>query len=409
MDETEPQATPPPEEPAEVIEETAELLFNPAVEDWLPTWLQPAWDFLAAYPVVLLPVLVIIAYLLGKALQSVLAKSLGRITARTPTQLDDILIGAVNKPVLPTIIIFSLLLGVSSLGMPQFLHNLTVRLLYTLLLLGWSRAAMRVAHLVLEILSSYRQRVDIIQPRTMPAFDMALKILVVGAAAYVFMLIWNINPTAWLASAGVIGIAVGFAAKDTLANFFSGIFIIADAPYKIGDYIVLDTGERGVVKHLGMRSTRLLTRDDIEITIPNAVIGNSKIVNESGGPWEKERIRIPVGVAYGSDVDQVCELLIRIALEHDDIAKNPEPRVRLRAFGASSLDFELLGWINHPELRGRIAHELHMAIYKGFKEAGVQIPFPQSDVHIRSMPPAEPLPGSGTGSESSARVNHTGT
>ncbi|NIP19333.1 MAG: mechanosensitive ion channel, partial [Xanthomonadales bacterium] len=264
--------------------------------------------------------------------------------------------------------------------------NLTIRVLYTVLLLVWTKAAMRVAHIMLEILALLRHRFDIIQPRTMPAFDMAAKILVVGAAAYLIMVIWGINPTAWLASAGVIGIAVGFAAKDTLANLFSGIFIIADAPYKIGDYIVLDTGERGMVTQLGMRSTRLLTRDDIEITIPNAVIGNAKIINESGGPWVKERIRIPVGVAYGSDVERVCEILEQTALEHEEVVKNPEPRVRMRAFGASSLDFELLGWIDHPELRGRIIHEMLIAIYKAFGREGITIPFPQQDVHVRSMP-----------------------
>ncbi len=371
----------------ENIDQAPELLFDPDVVDWLPEWLRPSWEFLATYPVVLLPVLVIIGYLLGKAFQSILARSLEKITSRTPTKLDDVLIKAVKKPVLPTMVIFSLLLGTSAWNLPEFLHNLTIRLLYTMLLLIWTRSAMQVAHVVLEILSRYRHRFEIIQPRTMPAFDMTLKILVVGASAYMFIMIWGINPTAWLTSAGVIGIAVGFAAKDTLANFFSGIFIIADAPYKLGDYIMLDSGERGIVKTLGMRSTRLLTRDDIEITIPNAVIGNAKIINESGGPSEKERIRIPVGVAYGSDVDQVCELLKEIALAQAEISKDPEPRVRLRAFGPSSLDFELMGWIEHPELRGRIRHELHMNIYKGFAEAGIRIPFPQQDVHVRSMPP----------------------
>jgi MscS family membrane protein len=374
----------------EIVDQGNNLLFQHDVGQWLPDWLRPSWEFLATYPIVLLPVLVIIAYVLGKAVQSILSRSLEEITSRTPTKLDDVLIKAVKRPVLPSMIIFSLLLGITVINLPEFLNNVTVRILYTVLLVVWTRAGMKVAHLALEILSHYRHRFDIIQPRTMPAFDMTLKIVVFGASAYVFMIIWGINPTAWLASAGVIGIAVGFAAKDTLANFFSGIFIIADAPYKIGDYIVLDTGERGVVKNLGMRSTRLLTRDDIEITIPNAVIGNAKIVNESGGPWEKERIRIPVGAAYGSDVDQVCELLMKIALAHPEIMSTPEPRVRLRNFGTSSLDFELMGWIDHPELRGRIRHELHMNIYKGFAEAGVQIPFPQQDIHVKSMPVNEP-------------------
>jgi small-conductance mechanosensitive channel len=215
---------------------------------------------------------------------------------------------------------------------------------------------------------------------------MTIKMLLVGLGAYIFLLIWGINPTAWLASAGVIGIAVGFAAKDTLANLISGISIVADTPYKIGDYIVLDTGERGRVTNLGMRSTRLLTRDDVEVTVPNAVIANAKIVNESGGPWVKHRIRVPVGVAYGSDVDEVCGVLEEIANSLSDIVKQPAPRVRMRALGNSSLDFELLAWIDHPEMRGRVRHDLLMSIYKVFNQKGISIPFPQTDIHVRSLP-----------------------
>jgi len=362
------------------------LLSGPDVEVWLPGWLKPYWDFLATYPVVLLPVLVLLAYGVGRAIQAFFSRFVHKLTRRTPSEFDDQLVGELNHPIMPTTIILALLIGINYLTLPEFLQNLTIRLLYMILLVIWTGAAMKVAHIILEMLSGNRSRFRIVQQRTIPAFDMALKIVVVGASAYLFMLIWGIDPTAWLASAGVIGIAVGFAARDTLANFFSGIFIIADAPYKIGDYIVLDTGERGMVKQLGMRSTRLLTRDDIEITVPNAVMGNAKIINESGGPWEKERIRLPIGVAYGSDVDEVEALLVRIAGEHAEVIQQPAPRARMRAFGPSSLDFELLAWIDHPELRGRILHELNKAVYKGLNEAGVQIPFPQSDVYIRSMP-----------------------
>ena len=207
---------------------------------------------------------------------------------------------------------------------------------------------------------------EILEERTIPLFDIIFKLLLVGVSAYILFMLWGIDATAWLASAGVIGIAVGFAAKDSLANLFSGFFIVADAPYKIGDFIVLDTGERGQVTQVGMRSTRLLSRDDIEITIPNAVIANAKIINESGGPWEKERIRIKVGVAYGSDLDQVSEVLLEIAKSDEHIVNTPEPRVRLRAFGPSSVDFELLCWIDEPVLRGRLSHQVYMKVYKRF-------------------------------------------
>ena len=114
----------------------------------------------------------------------------------------------------------------------------------------------------------------------------------------------------------MLGVVLGLAAKDTVANFFAGVFLMADSPFKEGDYIMLETGERGYVKNLGLRSTRFMTRDDIEITIPNSVIAAAKIINESGGSGVEdiERIRISVQVAYGSDVDQVKNILKSIAL-----------------------------------------------------------------------------------------------
>jgi small-conductance mechanosensitive channel len=189
-----------------------------------------------------------------------------------------------------------------------------------------------------------------------------------------------------------MGIAIGFAAKDTLANLFSGVFIMADSPYKIGDYVVLDDGGglRGKVTHIGIRSTRLLTRDDVEVTIPNSIMGNSKVVNESGGPHVKYRLRVAVGVAYGSDIDQVREVLTTVAQESESVCSDPEPRVRFRTFGASSLDFELLCWVSDPELRGRVLDELNSAVYKRFIDEGIEIPYAKQDLYIKEWP-EEPL------------------
>ena len=192
--------------------------------------------------------------------------------------------------------------------------------------------------------------------------------------------------SAWLASAGIVGIAIGFAAKDTLANLFAGVFILADSPYKIGDYVVLDSGERGMVTHIGIRSTRLLTREDVEITIPNAVMGNTRISNESGGPHEKYRLRVKVGVAYGSDIDHVKDLLMTIATNEKDVCDSPEPRVRFRTFGGSSLDIELLCWVENPEVRGRVLDILNTAIYKCFNAEGIEIPYSKQDLYIKEMP-----------------------
>ena len=371
--------------PDQEVEQVATPLvvdLNP--EDFLPEMFQPAWEFLQNFPIALAIILIIMGYVVGKALQLLTARSLKRLAKRTKSDLDDKLIRILAAPIVQTFVILALITVVLIPNMPLFLNQVLIRVLVSLLLLFWARASFKAAHVVLEYMSAHQERFQAIQPRTEPLIEMGLKLFLLGVFAYFFFAIWGIDATAWLASAGVIGIAVGFAAKDTLANLISGVSIVADAPYKIGDFIVLDTGERGIVTRLGIRSTRLLTRDDVEISIPNAVIGNAKITNESGGPWILHRIRIPVGVAYGSDTDQVVQLMQKVAEENDGTVPQPAPRVRMRAFGQSSLDFELLCWIPHPEMRGLVRHQILMEIDRVFRENGVEIPYPQRDLHIKS-------------------------
>ena len=192
---------------------------------------------------------------------------------------------------------------------------------------------------------------------------------------------FGLSVTAVFASAGIAGLAIAMAARETLANFFGGISILLDRPFTTGNYIILDSGERGEVVDIGLRSTRMLTRDEILICIPNSVITNVKIVNESA-PAPRFRIRIKVGVAYGTDVEQVEEILMKLARENELAANNPAPRVRFRALGDSSLDFELLCWARRPEEKGRLIHSLNKEIYNALNKADIIIPFPQRDVHL---------------------------
>lgn len=196
--------------------------------------------------------------------------------------------------------------------------------------------------------------------------------------------VWQINLSPLLASAGLAGVIVALAAKDTLGNFFGGISVFLDHPFKPGDYIVLNTGERGKVVDIGLRSTRILTRDDVLISVPNSVVVSTKIINESA-PDPRIRVRVKASVAYSSDVDQVEELLLEVAHANPLVLSEPEPRVRFRAFGDSSLDFELLCWTAYPKDQGRLVHELNGAILKAFNRAGVVFPFPQRDVYVHHV------------------------
>jgi MscS family membrane protein len=186
-----------------------------------------------------------------------------------------------------------------------------------------------------------------------------------------------------LTGLGIGGLAVALAGREALSNIIGTIMIILDRPFKLGDYIVLGVGERGEVTELGLRSTRIRTRDDILISIPNSVIANAKLINESA-PVSKSRIRIKVGVAYGSDLKTVEQVLLRVAEENGTVLPDPAPRIRFRNFGDSSLEFELLCWIEQPALRGRTIHELNWSIKEEFQKQGIEIPFPQRDVHMRT-------------------------
>ncbi|MCD4678457.1 MAG: mechanosensitive ion channel [Desulfobacula sp.] len=328
--------------------------------------------------------IIILFWGLAKAVDVIITRVIKRWIEKTRLKLDDQVLEIFHKPVFFSIILFGLALATERLEFKETISFITLGGLKTVAVFLWASAAARLLKLLLNLLSDDESRFNLIQDRTLPLFSNLLVLLVAGLSIYIIFLVWDIDLTAWVASAGILGLAISFAAKDTLANLFSGVFIMADAPYKLGDFIVLESGERGAVTNIGIRSTRLLTRDDVEITVPNSIMGNTKIINEAGGRHEKFRIRVKVGVAYGSDVDKVHNVLLDVVTNFPDVCKIPEPRVRFRVFGDSSLDHELLCWVDKPVLRGKVLHLLNTAVYKRFIQEGIEIPFPQRDVHVKS-------------------------
>lgn len=329
---------------------------------------------------------IIIAFALANIIAFIISKVIGTLASKTRTNFDDTITRLLRFPLYWSVIQLGLLVALNLLQLPSTPSKIIHNLIVSLLIVVWSIFFARFLRAIIKSLSSRAKASSLIRPQTVPLFNNVASIAVIVLATYLVFTAWNIDMTAWLASAGIVGIAVGFAAKDTLANLFSGVFILADSPYKIGDYVVLEGGERGKVTHIGIRSTRILTRDDVEVTIPNAIIGNTRVTNESGGPHEKYRIRVPVGVAYGSDIDQVRNVLMSVAIDEQEVCDDPEPRVRFRRFGNSSLDFELLCWVYNPEFRGRVLDALNTNIYKRFMTEGIEIPYSKHDVFIKEMP-----------------------
>lgn len=294
--------------------------------------------------------------------------------------------GAIRLPITVSIMLLGVHNAINTFELSDMLRSTTVHILQSIDIMVWGQFFYRSSQFTLKNLSINAKEGGVIRPQTLPLFENIVAVLVVLIIFYLLFITWNIDMSAWLASAGIIGIAVGFAAKDTIANLLSGVFILADSPYKIGDYIVIDSGERGMVTHIGLRSTRILTRDDLEINVPNAIIANGKIVNESSGRHIKSRTRVAVSVAYDVDIDHAKQTLMAVASEEGEICTDPAPRVRFRRFGASGLDLELLVWIDNPEIRGRVIDSLNTAIYKRFAEVKIEIPFSKHDLYIKSLP-----------------------
>lgn len=324
---------------------------------------------------------IVFAYMVRFLLNGVVS----RLASKTVTELDDHLVDTFNRPIVVGIVTYGLYYGIMHAYPNLGQWQVPIRgVMLTAVTAVWMVAFLRYGHFMVDYALD-KDHYPMVQPRTKPLFGILIKAIVILGAAYFVILAWNLNVTGWLASAGVVGIAVGFAAKDTLANLISGIFIIADAPYKIGDYVIMDDGLRGQITDIGIRSTRMITRDDVEVIVPNAVMGNTRIVNQSGGPYEAFRLRVAVGVAYGSDIDLVRELLEKVAKAEDDVLEDPFPRVRMRAFGESSLDFELLAWVEYPELRGIVLDRLLCDTYKIFAKHNVEIPYPKRDVYLHQV------------------------
>ncbi len=181
---------------------------------------------------------------------------------------------------------------------------------------------------------------------------------------------------------GVGGLAVALAGRDALSNLIGTIMILLDKPFTLGDFIALDDGVSGTVSEVGLRSTRIRTRDGILVSIPNSTVANMKIINQSA-PVSIMRVHVPIGVAYAADVKQVEQTLLAVAARNEYAVSDPAAAVRFLGFGDSALQFDLLVWIQRPEYKGRAIHQLNWAINEEFRQKGIEMPFPQREVLIR--------------------------
>ncbi len=180
---------------------------------------------------------------------------------------------------------------------------------------------------------------------------------------------------------GLFGIGIGFGLQNIFSNFASGIILLLERPVEVGDIIEID-GLLGRVKEIRFRIAIVNTFDNESIIVPNSDLVSKRVTNWSYGGDTTVRLRIPIGVAYGTDVNKVKDILLNIGTEEDRVMSNPPPEIYFKEHGDSALEFELRVWISSPMDRIPVNNGIREKIDTRFKEEGVEIPFPQRDDHI---------------------------
>ncbi len=205
--------------------------------------------------------------------------------------------------------------------------------------------------------------------------------------------------------AGALSVGVGFGLQNIVNNFVSGLILLFERPIKRGDWIVVGDIE-GYVKSIRIRSTQIQTFDRADVIVPNSELISGKVTN-----WmlhdPRGRVRVPMGVAYGSDTQKVKQILLDVAKAHPEVIDDgsmPAPTVLFREFGDSSLNFELRAFVRHIDSRLQVISDLNFAIDAAFREYGIEIPFPQRDIHVRGVPESMFVPGKAGGEDAGEPV-----
>jgi len=307
----------------------------------------------------------------------------------TSTYWDDILIAAIGTPVQFAIIVVSVYFGVTWLDIlpesMQWIHHPAYATTFYIMISAWILSTL--LHSIIHIYGrsiAERSETDM-DDRLVDLLELVIRYIIWFAAIMAILKVFSIDVTPLLAGAGIAGIAVALAAQDFISNFFGGAIITVDKPFKVGDRIKVED-YYGDVLSVGTRSTRIKTLDYQVVTIPNNKLTSNIIINYSE-PDQKLRITIPITVAYGTDPKRVKDILLEVAQDaiknSEYLLDDPVPTVFFTEFAESSLNFILRVWARKYNLPDEVKDTINCRIAERFAKEGIEIPFPQMDVHMK--------------------------
>jgi len=306
-----------------------------------------------------------------------------KFTSFTSTDLDDRILLRITPPTSILVISAGLYLAVKSLPLPEKAHIVASGALFVITIVILTNIFYRSLD---EVLVWYAGRLsergsDGLDRQILPLVEKLATIFLVGTALIIILKHFNYDILSLVTALGIGSLAIGLAAKDTLANMISGFTLMIDRPFRLGDRIQLSSGQSGDVQDIGLRSTKIKTLDNQLLIIPNSDLCNTILTNQAF-PDVRAKGRINIGVAYGSDVDQVKQLLVQAALEVPDVLRDPPPEAFFTSFGESALAMALFFWVDDYTKVFATTDRINTLINNRLGEQGIVIPYPTSIVHI---------------------------
>jgi MscS family membrane protein len=313
------------------------------------------------------------------------------IIAKTDTDIDD----KILEIILSRIIALSSIVGIY-LGMKEIRLGLTTKndnllgflnfadnALYLVTIIILTTIVIRIvrtltSHTIQTIAEKNKQN-DFNQTLS-PLINRVITIVIIAFSAIVVLEHFNYSVTSLLTILGAGSLALGLAAQDTISNMISGFIIMIDRPFRVGDRIKIPSGEVGDIYEIGLRSTKILDFDNNMLIVPNNELIKTKIINYAY-PANEIRVFVDVGVAYGSDIAQVKNILNATAKKHPQVLKDPVPESFLMNFGESALQFRLVCRVSSFQDQFVVAENLRVQVYEKFNELKIEIPLPQRVVH----------------------------
>lgn len=315
-----------------------------------------------------------IFYLVAKLIRFLMKKHFSKVIEASASDLDEKIFAVIRRPIYYIILLFGVYLALLQMRALTEYHPLIENAFLIIGILVGTYAAIGILRILEE-----RYVVELVDKRFAPTINRIINVFIYAVAFIIILDRLNIEVTPLIASLGIATLAVGLALQDTLSNFFASLYIFTDKPVRIGDYIELDTGDRGYVEDISWRSTRIKTLPNNIIVIPNSKLVQNRVINYYL-PEEKMAVVVPCGVAYDSDLEKVEKVTVEVAKEVLQTTpggvKDFQPFIRYNEFGDSNIKFSIILQVEKFVDQYLVVHELIKRLTKRYCEEGIEISFP---------------------------------